>query len=697
MNVKKDILWRVIVSILMLVFLSVGIVYQIVNVQYVQGEHWNAVDDSLHVKYQTIPAVRGSIYSEDGSLLATSVPIYKISLDFGVIHEFHKDSFGSYKNILATRLANTLQNRTSDEYLTVLEEGYRLRKRYVTIIRNASFLQSKEIMSWPIFSAGRYKGGIVLEEKNIRKKPYYELMARTIGYINENHKGAGIEASFDEILTGADGKMVVRKVPGGYRPLENDMKISATNGKDIFTTVDIGLQDLVNEELSKGILDNGAAYGTAVLLEVKTGKIKAIANINNTTDGLREYFNHAIGTGYEPGSTIKLVSALAALENNDVELDDSIDVHYGSYKFFKNDSIEDSGHTRVRKMTYQQVFENSSNVGISITAFKGFKKDPVEFIKYFEELKLTEPLETGIKGEVIPSILRPTRPGWSGMAVPSMSIGYSVSMSPLHIAMLYNAVANDGVMMRPYLIAGIGSLGQLDEHYEPLVYNSKICKQSTLDDLRTMLEGVVQNGTAKALKDLPFRVAGKTGTSRISDNSEGYTNEYHSSFAGYFPADNPKYTLVVMISRPSKGRIYGSQVALPVFKEIASKIYANAVHARVPYSDTTALPNVLGGKYSDVKKVCKKLNLDYDVDARNQELVVLKSGEGELVGKRIDFQKNVMPDVKGLGLSKCLFLFENKGYKVRQRGIGKVVEQSPLPGTVLTPGRTIYLRLSTDK
>jgi cell division protein FtsI (penicillin-binding protein 3) len=698
LNIKKDILWRVIVSILMLTLLGGAIVYSMFRVQYTEGDEWRAMGDSLHVRFQQIPAVRGSIYSDDGSLLATSVPIYKISLDFAVIRDYHSDSFSKYKTVLATKMSLLLKNRTKQAYLTLLEEGYRKQSRYITIIRNASFIQTKELQSWPIFNSGRFKGGVFLEERTIRKKPYYGLMRRTIGYINENHKGAGIEASYDHVLSGEDGRLVVRRLAGGsYRPLENDMKISALDGKDVFTTVDIHLQDLVHEALSKGIIDNGAEYGTAILLEVKTGKIKAIANIDNTEDGLTERFNHAIGTGYEPGSTIKLVSALAAIESGDVDIEDSVDVHFGKYKFFDNDSIEDSGHTKVQKMTYQQVFEQSSNVGISTNAFKSYRKDPEDFIEYFDKLQLTEPLQTGIRGEVIPSILRPGKEGWSGMAIPSLSIGYSLKISPLHVAMLYNAVANNGVMMRPYIISGIGSFGKVDSYYEPHINNVRICKSSTLSDLKTLLEGVVIRGTASAkLKDLTFGVAGKTGTSRISDDAKGYTSDYHSSFVGYFPVDNPKYTLIVLISRPSKGQFYGSAVALPVFKEIALKIYANAVHKRITPIDSTLMPRLVSGPYKAVRTSCKQLDIPFDTDARNHDFVTLRPNGETLVGEPISFTDNTMPDVNGLGLANCLYLFENKGYKIKHKGYGKVFKQSPLPGSKMAKGRTIYLDLSPN-
>lgn len=698
MNIKKDILWRVIVSILMLTGLGVAILWSAVRLQVVEGDHWRSVSDSLHVTHRTIPAVRGSIYSDDGSLLSTSVPIYKVSLDFEVINRLHSDSFEQYTNELAEKLSRTLENRSAEEFKQLLTTGYRKKSRYVTISRHANFIQTRDIQNLPIFNAGRYKGGVILEERTIRKKPYDELMFRTIGFINENHKGAGIEASYDDILTGEDGRMVVRRITSGYyRPIDNNMKLSAKDGKDIFTTVNIHLQDLVHEALAAGIEANDAEHGTAILLDVKTGQIKAIANLNKTENGVAERYNHALGMLYEPGSTVKIISALAALEEGHVDTDDSIDVHNGKYKFFENDSIMDSGHGDHRNLTYQQVVEKSSNVGISLTAYNGFKNKPNDFIEYFDELHLTTALQTGIKGEAEPFILRPNKPGWSGMSVPSISIGYSFNTSPLHMAMLYNAIANNGVMMRPYLIKGIGRFGQIEEAYEPTTLNKKICSESTLASLKQMLEGVVQNGTASKLKNVGFPVAGKTGTSRISDSKSGYTKQYHSSFVGYFPADQPKYTLIVVISKPSKGRYYGASVALPVFKEIASRIYANAVHQKMVDKDTIVLPEQLTGTYAEVKTLAKRYDLPMEFKSRKNELVSAKPTGDFLGGSAITMSDNTMPELKGMGLTDCLYLLENKGFKVSHRGNGKVVEQFPLPGTKMPRGKTVYLRLSTEK
>ncbi|MCB9263080.1 MAG: transpeptidase family protein [Flavobacteriales bacterium] len=693
MNVKKDILWRVLVSIFMLVFLAAAILYSTVKIQYGKGDYWLDLDDSLHQKMLKVPAIRGSIYSEDGSLLATSVPIYQVSIDFGVIKEFHKDSFEQYKPLLAKNLCNTLKNRTYEEYLDILTKGYRATTRYKTIIRNASFIQVKEMRGWPIFLNGKNKGGLIVQEETKRKKPYLDLMARTIGFVNENHHGAGIEASFDSVLSGVDGEQYVRRIVGGYEPVEDEFSIKPENGKDIYTTIDIHLQDIVSENLSNSILANGAEFGTAILLEVSTGKIKAISNINQTPEGLFERFNHAIGTNYEPGSTIKLVSALACLDNGGVELEDSVEVNYGKYKFFGRDEIEDVGHGSFKKLTYRQVFEKSSNVGISRTAYDVFGKSPEKFIEYFDELHLTTPLETGMNGEAHPKILRPGKPGWSGMGVPSTSIGYSVAMSPLHVAMLYNAVANNGKMMKPYLISKIGSLGMVDATFEPTVIESKICKSSTLKDLRALLEGVVQNGTATDLKNLPFTVAGKTGTARISGAAGYEKNAYNSSFIGYFPADKPQYTLLVLVSRPTKGRYYGAAVALPVFKEIAKNIYANAVREPLPKADTGALPKMLCGTVRELKEVTSLFDLDADFDSKNREFIILKPDTDELIERAIQFNGNKMPNIEGMSLRDCLVLFENEGFKLNFSGYGKVYEQWPNEGTALIKGQNVYVKL----
>lgn len=695
MNIKKDILWRVLLSVAFLAIFGVALLYSIARIQYVQGDDWEEMSDSLYVKYRTAPAIRGSIYSEDGNLLATSVPIYRISLDFEVIKKFHSDSFSRLRHELAITLSETLQNGSFQRYDSLLRTGYAKQSRYVTVISNASFLQAQRIMASPIFRSGRYMGGIVMEERTIRRKPYGGLMARTIGFINENNVGAGIEASYNEELAGVDGKMLVRKISGGYRPLDDELQIVPKNGKDIFTTIDVHLQDIVNESLIDGISLNGAEFGTAILMEVSTGKIKAIANINQTEKGYRERFNHALGTGYEPGSTMKLLSVLATLEEGGYKPEDSIDINYGQLIFTRQDTFEDSGQRLTRYMTYREVFEKSSNVGIIRTTYATFKDEPEKFLSYYDKLHLTQALNTGIKGEVNPSVLRPSQATWSGTTLPSLSIGYSFTTSPLHMAMLFNAVANDGIMMKPYLVSSIGYLGQAETTFEPIVLNKKICSSSTLTTLRSFLEGVVEQGTATSLKDLPFKVAGKTGTSKISGGSTGYRKgQYYSSFIGYFPADKPRYTLLVLVAKPSSGRYYGSSVAVPIFKQIAQNVQANTLYRQLDEANPPKLPATISGRWTDVKKTSTKFNLTIQSNKNSaQQLVKVSSDSLGLQVDEIHMPLNQMPNLIGLGLRHALFEMENKGYKVRFSGYGKIVKQAPEVNAQLRPGQVIYLKL----
>ncbi|MFT4523065.1 MAG: cell division protein FtsI (penicillin-binding protein 3) [Bacteroidia bacterium] len=697
MNVKKDILWRVLVSIFMLVLLGIGIVSSTIRIQFTEGEKWRNMSDSLYVMYKKVPAIRGSVYADNGSLLATSIPIYQVSIDFKVIHKLHRDSFNRCRPEIAENLASTLQNHNTLYFDSLLKDGFAKRLQYVTVSRNASYLQVRQLGALPIFKSGRYKGGIMLEERTIRKKPYDELLARTIGYVNENWVGAGIEASFNTELKGVDGKMLVRKISGGYKPIDDEVSIKPSNGKDIYTTININLQDIVNEALIEGVRTHGAEYGTAILLDVKTGQIKALANINQTSKGYIESFNHAIGTKYEPGSTIKLLSTMAILEETDIKPEDSINIYSGSYQFFGKDLITDHGGHNPVKRTLRDVFVQSSNVGISTTIYNSFKSNPEKYVNYFDKLHLTQPLKTGIKGEAIPHLTRPGNPDWSGMSLPSLSIGYAFSTSALHMAMLYNAVANDGVMMQPYLIESVGYLGKIEEQYEPIILNKKICSDRTLEHLQSFMLGVVDEGTAKLLSDLPFRVAGKTGTSKVVGPNGYIAGQYYSSFAGYFPAEAPKYTLLVMIAKAKTGGYAGGTVAAPVFKEIARKVYASVLKKRVYANDTIQLPQLFSGRWKNVKRSLKHLDINFSSGGMQAEnLVQMHPQNGELFPSKIALTAGAMPNLIGLSARDALFEMENRGYKVKLSGYGKIVEQSPEPGVALRPGRTVYIRMFVE-
>lgn len=680
-------------SISGLFLFGILIIYFIGRIQFVEGEHWRDLSDSLTVKYRMIPPVRGSIYADQGELLATSMPLYKISLDFDVIAHRHKDSFPIHLNALAANFSNTFGNRSATEYKALLNRAFRQRDRYFLITRNASFLQVKQLRTWPIMREGRYKGGVIIEERTKREKPYGPIMARTIGFVNENGRGAGLEASFNDALSGDSGKILVQRISGGYRPLNDEFAVKPKNGDDVFTTLNVELQDIVHAALLRGVQTYDAQFGTAILLETATGQIKAMANLTRSGEEYLELFNHAVGTLYEPGSTAKLFSAIALLDGNHLKPSDSIDIEWGKTRFYDR-IIEDSDAGRYNKLSFQQIFELSSNVGFSKSIFKAFQKDPDEFLDIFNRLHLDKAIDIGIRGAGNPEILNPKSPGWSGTALPSMSIGYSMQLTPMHVAMVYNAIANNGRMVKPYLIRGIGALGSIHTEYEPTSLSSSICNASDIKTLREFLEGVVLRGTARSLSTLPFPVAGKTGTARIAYSGKYEEYKYNSSFVGYFPANDPKYTALVLISEP-KGSYYGSTVAVPVFKEIAQKVYARAVRSGLPDSLDVQYPAMLTGQYADLKRVAKEFEFKIPgSDLDNSDWIRLQR-DSTAYKVHVVGSNNRMPDLSGFGLSDALYLLENKGHKVRFTGHGKVRKQAPEPGAPLAKGQTIYLQLST--
>jgi len=665
-----------------------------IRIQYVEGDKWRNLSDSLTVKYRDIPAIRGSIYSDKEELLATSLPYYKVSLDLSVIAKRHSDSFERYIPYLAKNCSQTFKNREAQEYERLLRREYRKKNKYFLLTRNASYLEVKALKTWPILKHGRYRGGVILEERTIRKKPYGPLMFRTIGFVNENGRGAGLEASFNEELAGIEGRMLVQRISGGYRPLNDEFAVEPKNGNDLFTTLNVDLQDIVHEALLKGVERFDAEFGSAILLEVETGQIKAMANLTKTEDGYTERFNHAVGTLYEPGSTIKLISALALLKDDHLKPSDSVDIEWGVTKFYDR-TIEDSDKGRYEYMSFQQIFERSSNVGVSKSINEAYRSRPERFLKLFDELKLTTPIDIGIKGAGKPAILRPNTPGWSGTALPSVSIGYSMQMTPLHVAMLYNSIANNGIMVKPYLVRGVGTLGKMNTEYNPEILNSSVCSKEDCETLQSFLEGVVERGTARNLNNLPFTVAGKTGTARIANSGTYGEHTYNGSFVGYFPADKPQYTCLVLVSNP-KGAYYGSVVAAPVFKEIAKKVHAKAVRIHLPDTLLAEIPQTLNGQYSDLKNITTQLDIDIPESKSQKNWVQLTSTNNQYdLNERSAM--NAMPDLEGLGLRDVLYRMENQSVKVKYSGYGHVKEQSPNPGQSLRKGQTIYVRLGVNR
>ena len=572
MNVKKSILNRVYISLLLVLTFGLLIIGKIIKLQFSEKEKWENISQEQSIRYKEVPATRGNIYSDNESLLASSLPRFNAFWDSkasGVTEELFEQKVDS----LAFKLSLSFTSKTEKDWRLYLVEEKRKGNRYVKIGRNLGYSAAKDLKALPIFRQGKYKGGLILEEQNKRKQPYGLLAARTIGFSKpEIH--VGIEGAYDSVLRGIQGKRLEEKLYGGvWRPIKDQNLVEPKDGLDVYTTIDIDLQDVAETALRNTLIKNNAHHGCAILMEVETGAIKAIANLGKLPSGKYwETYNYAIGESTDPGSTFKTLSFMALLEDGKISLDDSIDIEDGTTQFYE-ETMRDASNPKSQYLSYRRCFELSSNVGTSKAVNKAYSKNPENFIAHIKRAKLDQRLGFEIKGESKPTVKNPDDKDWYGTTLPWMSIGYEILLNPLQIATFYNAIANDGRMMKPYIISKVKRAGKTLEEMEPSVLEKKICSKETARSLQGLMEGVVENGTATNLKNLGLKVAGKTGTAQVALGSSGFSKTSHTaSFAGYFPADNPKYTCYVVVNRPSNGIYYGSLVAGPVFREIAVKV-----------------------------------------------------------------------------------------------------------------------------
>lgn len=534
------------------------------------------------------------------------------------------------------------------------------------------------------------------------------LANRTIGlsreYRNADGKlisaNVGLEKTYDSLLKGVTGKRLVRRISGGaYVPVEG-YEIEPQNGRDIITTLDINIQDVAEQALLKVLQENECTNGTCIVMEVNTGKIKAIANLGRNDDGsYSENYNYAI-TRSEPGSTFKLMTLLAALEDQYISLSSHVNLEGGKWDFSGRTVKDSEKHDRT-DVTYQQAFELSSNVGMAKLAVTHYYKNPAKFIRHLQRLHLNKPSGIDLVGESSSYIPNPSSRYWSNVTLPWMSFGYNVSISPLQTLMVYNAVANDGKMMKPYLVHSIMKDGQPIQEFKPVVLENAICSEKTLLQLRNALEGVVNNGTAKSLKSPYYTIAGKTGTAMVANGNKGYSDHiYQSSFAGYFPASDPKYSCIVVIkNKPFAKKYYGAQIAGPVFKEIADKLFTvdpalYASYRHVKYADSSRA--TWKGSDHDFKIIASGVGVKITDSVKSGKWTSMSFGSQSYVSRDHTVQNNMMPDVLGFGLKDALTLLEKQQLQVIATGKGKVTAQSILPGTVIQRGQTIYLTLGNS-
>ena len=557
---------------------------------------------------------------------------------------------------------------------------------------------------WPIFRKGRMEGGVIFEKIDKRYRPFKNLAGRTVGFLNEDQYGAGLEYSFNEYLKGENGEALFQKIIGGsWKPLHAADDIKPTDGYDIVTTLDINIQDVAESALLRQLMNKDAAFGSVIVMEVATGHIKAIANLekNKKSYGYGEYYNYAVGEQglTEPGSTFKLLSMMALLEEGKINLNDSIDTGNGIYKFYDR-YMRDAKNGGYGMLTVRDAFEKSSNVGISKLVDEHFGHQPQRFIDYIENVRLNQPLGFQLKGEGLPYFKRPSDKNWYGTTLPWMSIGYELKITPLQTLSFYNAVANGGDLVKPMIVQQISKGNTIERKYKTETLKRNIASNKTIKQLQELLQGVVDNGTARNIATETYAIAGKTGTAQKLENGR-YIQKYYTSFVGYFPANQPKYSAIVVIDSPKGFNAYGGDVCAPVFKEIANKIYAQDMNLqlkknqknRVQKVNNGEFPYIRAGKAEELQMICNSMGISNHY-AGNETWVQssISNKSIEWVSNAVD--KPVVPDVTGMTLRDALYILENKGLRVEFSGSGRVSSQSLSKGTTYKNDQIIKLSLS---
>ena len=701
MAARDEIVWRGAVVYFAIGLLAAALLVKILILQYVQRDKWTAMSEKYVFKTAEMPANRGDILTSDGRLLASSVPYYTIYMDTrssGMSSATWSQGIGGLSN----GLAHLLGVRSAAGWRSEITEARKKGDRYFLIQRKVDYETLKKLKELPIFREGQFRGGMVAQAENKRILPNSDLAYRTIGYLNLGSEGneVGIEGAFDKDLAGKNGVAMRQRLTGGdWILVDGPNSVEAKDGNDVVTTLDLDLQDVATTALLNQLRKNNADHGCAVLMEVSTGKVKAIANLGLQDDGeYHEVYNYAIGESTEPGSTFKLPSLMAAIEDGVIDTGDMVDTGNGTVKYYDKIIRDTKEHGII---TVKQVFEVSSNVGTSKLIYEHYKNNPKDFVNRLYAMRLNKPLDIQLKGEGEPLIRYPGDKLWSGLTLPMMSHGYEVLLTPLQILTFYNAVANDGKMMRPFFVSSIMKNGSVIKTYEPEVIINSIASRSTIRKAKKMMEGVVERGTATNLKNPNYKIAGKTGTAQIAKDKFGYRSgermSYSASFVGYFPADDPLYSCIVVVNSPSNGVYFGNIVAGTVFKEISDKVYATRFFRdyRPENKDDIkpSAPDAGNGYRADINEVLKNLDVRYKRTADDDWVATRESGDTvRLAGVKI--QHGLIPDVRGMSLRDAIYLLENSGIRVQVKGKGRVLRQSPEHGARYFNGTVVSLDMS---
>ena len=650
-NFSKKLMQRFYLLVTLILIFSFILIFKLFHIQFYENETGLGFEPESIVKNVVLEPSRGNIYASDGNILATSIPRYELHWDSDITDDY---LFETKKKTLADSIAS-MTGVSSKFILKKLEKAKKNKNRYLLIAKNVSYSDYKKYKTFPIFNQNVYRGGLIVEQEIKREHPLGKIAERTIGYEKLDNNGSyfrvGLEGAFSEYLRGNPGIRLKQKIANGqWKPISDSNEKEPTEGFDLYTTLDVNIQEIVHNTLLGQLEKFGAEHGTVVLMEVKTGEIKAIANLGRTVEGkYYEKLNYAVGEAHEPGSTFKLMAMIAALEDKVIDYNSLINTGKGELKFFGKYKVKDSKRGGHGIITASKAFEVSSNVGLVKIIYDNYKDNPKKFVDRLYNLGLNKTLGLPIKGEGIPKIPYPTDSNWDGLDLPWMAYGYGVAITPLQTLAFYNAIANDGEMVKPRFISKLSNFGNLPTKvFSKHTLNPSVCSKETLNKVQQMLFNVVDKkwGTAFNIKDQLLSMAGKTGTCQVDYTSEEV--QYISSFVGYYPVENPKYSCIVVIHRPNKSiGYYGSTVAAPVFKTIAKKIFND---------------------------IPKKVEISYSAFA--------------------DLENNTVPNVKGLNQKEAIKKLKNKGMTVKVKGKGIVKSQSIKPGSKIKNQQKIIIESS---
>ncbi len=646
---------------------AVAVVIQLLNIQFVEGDKYKQMAEDRTFKNFTIPANRGNLYDINGNLLATSIPKYDIRFDAVTVTDKNFE-----ENILPLSKELDAMFGKSATYWSKAFRTARVNKhRYFLVARNLGYSEYVRVKNFPMFRLGANKGGIIVEQRTVREHPLGDMAARTVGYERKDDQGfytrVGLEGAFGPFLDGKDGHRLKQKIAKGqWKPISDNNEVEPKDGYDVISTIDVNIQDIAHHALLAQLEKYQADHGTVVVMETETGEIKAISNLGRTAQGTYyEKLNYAVGETHEPGSTFKLMALVVALEDKVIDTSTIVDTENGIFKV-KGYNVRDSHRGGYGKISAAKAFEVSSNVGVVKLIYENYKNNPQKFVDGLNRMNLNQKLGISIKGEGDPYIPQPGDKKWSGLSLAWMAYGYgSIQISPLQTLTFYNAIANNGVMVKPRFIKEVREWDKVIEENKLKVLNPAICSQETIDKVKAMMENVVVRGTAKSLYSPNFSMAGKTGTAQTEYWMKDWNANprYISSFVGYFPADNPKYTSIVVIHKPdNRVGYYGADVSGPVFKRIAQKIYTDT-----PIEDTIESLEVKDDKIS------KDFEKYYTVAQKSNKL---------------------MPNVVGMPVMDALSLLENMGLSVIVSGKGTVKNQSIPAGEKIKSNQKVALSLS---